>query len=188
MKLPKNFVVIDCETSGLSPERHALLSIGAVTVSGREFYREVLFDETKEIDPEAMKVNGLDLTCSSSDDVWPEQAVRELIDWLGEEHAGRWIYGGRNPAFDWGFLTMVAEPSGLMKALVSRISRRAIDQHSLAYWWALQRGIDMTAGEFGTDTIYRALGFEPEPRPHTAIQGARLEMAVFRALAAAIEG
>lgn len=80
--LPKNFVVIDCETSGLSPERHALLSIGAVTASGREFYRECLFDESKEIDARAMEVNGLDLSCSSTDDVFPEYAVQELCDWL----------------------------------------------------------------------------------------------------------
>jgi hypothetical protein len=47
----------------------------------------------------------------------------------------------------------------------------------------MQRGIDFTAPDFSTDTIYRLLGFEPEPLPHVAIQGARLEMAVFRDLA-----
>jgi len=184
MPLPLNFVVIDCETSGLSPERHALLSIGAVTASGREFYRECLFDESKEIDQAAMAVNGLDLNLSSSDDVFPEYAVQELCDWLAQEHPCRWIFGGKNPMFDWGFLMAAAEPAGLRDALCARLSRRAIDLHSLAYWWALSQGMDLAATGFSTDDIYRRIGFEPEARPHNAMYGARLEMEIFRVLAA----
>lgn len=180
--LPPNFVVIDCETSGLDAARHALLSVGAVTASGREFYRECLFDETREIDAEAMAVNGLDLNCTSSDDVWPEQAVMELLAWLREEHDGRWLHGGKNPQFDRAFLAMAAGPA-LEQPLKDTISRRTIDLHTWAYVWAMGRGIDCAAPEFSTDLIYAHLGYQPEPRPHQALQGARLAMAVFRTLA-----
>ena len=40
-ELPGNFVVVDIETTDLDPERGSILEIGAVTTSGRVFYRRV---------------------------------------------------------------------------------------------------------------------------------------------------
>lgn len=76
-----------------------------------------------------------------------------------------------------------AEPAGLAGVLALSISRRAIDLHSLAYWWALREGMDLAASGFETDEIYRRIGFEPEARPHNALEGARWEMRVFRVFA-----
>lgn len=184
MTLPKNFVVLDCETSGLDPARHALLSVGAVTASGREFYRECLFDETREVDPAAMAVNGINLALTSADDVWPEQAVLELLAFLREEHDGKWLHGGKNPKFDRDFLHLAAGPA-LQEQLGTTLSRRTIDVHSWAYLWAFGHGIDCTAPEFCTDVIYAHLGFAPEEKPHQALRGAQHAMAIFRALATA---
>lgn len=187
MKLPKNFCVIDCETSGLSPDRHALLSIGAITTSRDTFYRECLFDETREIDPAAMAVNGISLGLYNKDDVFPEQAITQLLDWLevravaeGLSADTRWIFGGKNPQFDYGFLCATcANFPDLLLRLRARISRRAVDLHSLAYAWALSHEIDFGHPDFSTDMIYGQLGFQPEPKPHNALNGARLAMQQF---------
>jgi hypothetical protein len=180
--LPRNFVVIDCETSGLDPKRHALLSIGAVTASGREFYRECLFDESCEIDPEAMAVNQINLGLQNAEeDAWPAMAVLELVDWLREEHGGRWVMGGKNPQFDYAFL-LEAAGIGVADEWRGCVSRRCVDLHAWAYGWAMAAGLDVAAAD--TESIYGALGYAPEPRPHQALQGARLEMAIFRDLMA----
>lgn len=191
MKLPENFVVVDCETSGLSPERHALLAVGAITTTGAEFYRECLFDEYKAIDPEAMRVNGIALGLVNAHDVFPATAVKELCDWLGDQavRAGLiretcWIMGGKNPKFDWDFLTEVVRPEPLLAVrLQATISRRGLDLHSLAYWWGLDEGMNLAVPGFKTQQIYARLGFAEEPWPHNARNGARLEMEIFKSLA-----
>lgn len=188
-QMPANFVVVDCETSGLSSERHALLSIGAVTASGREFYRECLFDERRELDAAAMAVNGINLGLVNADDEFPDEAVLHLCEWLimepiddAADLGRRWIMGGKNPQFDYGFLLAAAETAERQELLREKLSRRCVDLHSLAYDWAIRHGIDFTARDFSTEAIYGLLGFQPEPKPHNALAGARLEMEIFRRL------
>jgi len=175
----KNIVAIDCETSGLDPCRHALLSVGAVTLAGDEFYRECLFDETKEVSSEAMEVNGLSLE-PSGDQVFPEYAVAELCAWLRSFGHERWVVVGKNPQFDYKFLCAAGKLAG--DDVRNTLSRRCLDMHALAYAWACRNGVDMAAPGLSSDYIYRRLGVGLEPLPHHALHGARVAMSVFRRL------
>ena len=54
-------IVVDIETSGTSPYKHSILSIGAVDFSNpeRQFYQECQIEKDKEYTEEALNVNGV---------------------------------------------------------------------------------------------------------------------------------
>jgi hypothetical protein len=192
--LPRNFVVVDCETSGLDPHVHSLLSLGAETADGATFYGTCQPWAGAICDPAAMAVNGMDWEEAQGEALGPGELVSEFCGWLSEQErwtklprGTRWIMGGKNPQFDYEYLLhSLAKiwPDRSQCGRILNISRRCVDLHSLAYGWAMRQAIDFGAVDFSTDTIYAQLGFAKEASPHHALTGAQLEMAVFRKLLA----
>ena len=78
-------IVLDIETTGLDPEQHVLLSIGAIDFlhPSETFYGECHIREGEKVDSEALELNGF-----SYDEVKDKtkQSARDLIiafnDWL----------------------------------------------------------------------------------------------------------
>lgn len=178
-KLPNNFVVIDLETTGLDPKACGILEIGAVDASGRRFYRRVALGRGRRVDWPALECNGidpLDLGIGVSNDA----AMAGLAKFLRAGSGARWIMGGKNPQFDYGFLK-AHWPDGVIGVPLSEvISRRCVDLHSLVYGNALINGDDMADPDFSTDDLYDAVGLGSEPKPHNALRGALHEMEGFR--------
>lgn len=179
-RLPDNFVVIDLETTGLDPKSAGILEIGAVDTAGRRFYRRVALGRGRKVAGPALECNGID-PLDLGVGIPIEHALCNLFMWLGAEgYNGRWIMGGKNPQFDYGFLLANWPEGDIGVPLSEVISRRCVDLHSLAYGYAMREGMDIAADGFSTDQIYEVLGFNPEPKPHNALRGALHEMEGFR--------
>jgi DNA polymerase III epsilon subunit-like protein len=170
-------IILDIETSGLSPQDNGLFSIGAVDFLHPEvtFYGESRLNPTDRINPVALEINGFteaDAVDSS------KQSQKELLEsfaaWL-DERPVRVIGGLHIAAFDIPFLTAKAE----QYKVPLKLHKRTVDLHSLAYAKMLSLGlvVPLTDGwlVMDTDHIYPFVGLPKEVKPYHALNGALLE-------------
>lgn len=175
-----DIVVVDVETTGLIPFQNQVIEIGAVFLDDREeFETRVRFDRERRWSEEAEAVHGYTRE-SCEDPTHPEihEALELFLDWL-EFHRGerRLVLAGMNPRFDLDMLRADARAvDRLSRRMNFRFSHRTLDMHSLCVRYAVRMGLSADAiTRLHTDQIYDLLGMEPEPRPHRAITGARME-------------
>lgn len=165
-------IIIDIETGGLDPLKHALLSIGAVDhTTGETFYIECRAESDAELDDAALAINGF-TRAQALDPAKPSRAAAYLqfLAWA----AGRpTLVGGQQVgAFDLRFLRVIHDS---IAGIVSwPFGHRSVDLHSVAYAKLGQ--------SLGLDGILKAVGLAPEPKPHHALTGARLEHEAFKVL------
>lgn len=176
-------IVVDVETSGMSPELNSILSIGALDLANpsNQFYIECDPWAGAQIQPEAMLVNGIDvnnLGLGKRSDY--STAIKKFIDWL-RPISDRTL-AGHNTGFDRSFLESAAVRSGIDW----RFGYRTIDLHSVAYVQMLKRGLKPPVKEGRTDLdsdkIHKYVGLPDEPKPHIAINGAKWEAEAFSRL------
>jgi DNA polymerase-3 subunit epsilon len=174
-------IVVDVETTGLSPQRNALVSIGAVDFAEptRQFYGECRPRAGAQIDDGALAVNGYSRE-QLHDPERPSagQLLQDFIAWL--EPIRDTTIAGQNPSFDRGFLSAEAKQAGINWWP----SHRLIDLHSLAFAALLRADLPMPVDERGrsslsSDRIMELVGVPTEPRPHIAINGALWEAEAF---------
>lgn len=182
-------VVVDVETSGLSPRNCGILEIGAVVLDpvtlvplGETFFRPVLWTTALKWEDSAEAVHGISREAAMAPNrVSRFQAVADFLDWLDRSFgSGRWTLAGMNPHFDRSFLQEVVNLAAvsvswpdLQKRFAAMFSHRMIDMHSLATPLAVAKGVPI--GTLYTDGIYELLGMDPEPKPHEALRGAAWE-------------
>ncbi|MEX0933292.1 MAG: 3'-5' exonuclease [Candidatus Paceibacterota bacterium] len=124
-------IVIDIETTGLLPEKHALLSLGAIDLENPEhvFYSECRVFEGAEIDKDALVVNGFtvnDITDPSKQD--PLILLLGFIEFA--KHTKDTTLGGLNiGVFDLSFLEKTAKREGVNWTF----GRHTVDLHTLCY-------------------------------------------------------
>ncbi len=108
-------IILDIETSGFSPIKNGIVSIGAICLNDlkKEFYEECSLDEEDEIIKEATIVNGF-----SEEEMRDQkkQTQKELLEhffkWI-EEQEIRILAGHNIGFFDLNFLKMKAEKYGI---------------------------------------------------------------------------
>ena len=174
-------IVLDIETTGLDPEKHAILSIGALDFSNPEnqFYEECYIWEgaecmqATETYKAALEVNGFteeqiqDKSKNSS-----KQIIEKFSHWIQscEEHT----FAGQNPYFDLLFIHRTAEREKIPFSL----AHRSIDLHALAYTHYLKRGLTPPIKNKRTnvnlDNTLLYVGLPEEPKPHNALTGAKV--------------
>jgi DNA polymerase III epsilon subunit-like protein len=169
-------IVLDIETSGLDPETHGILSVGAFDItSGESFYEECRLREGEKIDENALDVNGFTMDeCRDK----TKQSTRDLLQhfetWL-KERTIKMIGGLHVQSFDVPFLNRKATQVGLRL----RLHRRSIDLHSIAFakMQNLGKVVPMTDGwsVMDTDFIHPFCGLPKEPKPQNALNGAKWE-------------
>jgi len=176
-------IVADVETTGLDPQKHSIVSVGAIDFSNprNQFYEECRIWEGAVIDPKALEINGFkehELRDPSRKSL--EKAVKEFFAWLESIHDR--TLAGENPFFDNAFLAASAEMLGIK----SKLGHRIVDLHSLCYSHHLKRGIPVPTAngrtDINLDKILAYVGLPKEPKPHRAINGARMEAEAFSRL------
>lgn len=175
-------IVIDAEMSGLDPQKNSIVSVGAVDFEdpSRQFYGECRIWEGAEIVPESLAICGfteeeiLDPNKRSLEDL-----MREFASWI-EISTDRTLCG-QNVSLDRNFLN-----DSFRRAEVPfRFAHRNVDTHSAAYTYFRSRGIEIPLKDsdqqsaLSLDKILEMLGIPPEPKPHIALNGAKLEAEAF---------
>jgi DNA polymerase III epsilon subunit-like protein len=173
-------IVVDVETTGLSPKHNSIVSIGAVDFANPtdQFYIECQVEPGKEVSPRALEVNGFTME-QITDQTKPtlEEALKQWLDWATVK-ADRTL-AGHNTSFDYGMLSYACRAAGLGWPFGIRV----IDLHTLAYSHYISRGEQppLYGGSSGisTDTVFEYVGLPREPKPHHGLMGAQLEAEAF---------
>lgn len=173
--VPENVVVVDLETSGLDPDKHGILEIGAVRMSsGAEFECKVRLAENLEYDPGVYRVNGVtEAEARSEDRLTETAALYEFFLWLNGKDI---LMAGSNPRFDHDFLK-VASKDG--QEMPWPFRRHLLDLQTTALTYVIASGVPVPRS-LSADAVYSMLGQPMEPKPHRALQGARAEAHAFR--------
>lgn len=169
-------IVVDVETTGLEPQRHSIVSIGAVDFSEPDnlLYLECRVWDGAEITAEALGINGFsEEEVKSAGRKSLEEVVREFLEWT--EGVRDRTLAGENPSFDRDFLKSSAQRYGIEWTL----GHRAVDMHSVCYARYIKRGVNppMKDGrtDLNSDRIFNYAGLPNEPKPHNALTGAKTE-------------
>lgn len=165
-------IVVDIETTSLDKNKCGLLSIGAVDYdSDKEFYVECYPTNDPDIDPVSLKHNGTKLEDIYNKAKSDKEAIIDFFIWTLDINEGNLLAGHNIGNFDamilhrlWDGTFHADWPWG----------HRFVDLHTIAY--------DRFMISMGMDAILEKLGSAPEPKPHTAINGARLEKWAFKQL------
>lgn len=125
---------VDIECSGPVPALYDMVSLGAVVVSselelGETFYVEIR-PTAPRVDPNAMKVNGLDLEALRRDGRPMRDALAALSDFVARQRApgSNVVFVGHNAPFDWSFVSYNYHAEGLENPF----GYKALDTKALA--------------------------------------------------------
>jgi DNA polymerase III epsilon subunit-like protein len=166
-------IVLDIETSGTNPEKHSILSIGAIDFERPEqiFSEECHVWEGAHIELEALAINGFtEEQVKDPAKKSEEEIVKAFFSWIADREERTVV--GQNPSFDVSFLQAAAHRYHLDFPL----ARRSIDIHSLVYFHMVRQGltppIEHHHSAIHSDFIMEYIGIPTEPKPHVAINGA----------------
>lgn len=173
-------IIIDIETTGLDPLKHCMVSLGAVDYdTGDEFYGECRVYPGRTIDPFALGVNGFtEARClGQPTDQLPHSLYMDFLRWAVIDTKREPLLAGQQVgSFDIRFLRAIADDPDQGIIPTWPFGHRSVDLHSVAYA-KLRKSLSL-------DGILQALGLAPEPKPHNALTGARLERDAFKLLLA----
>lgn len=168
-------IVVDIETSGTNPEKHSILSLGAIDFETptRQFYDECRAWDGAHIEAEALEVNGF-----TEDEVWDTskkseaEVVRAFIAWAAE--ARGWNFVGQNVSFDLSFVRVACGRAHLDFPFPHRV----LDTHTMTYMHMVTRGVtppfnaEHHRTAINLDCALSYVGVPEEPKPHNALTGA----------------
>lgn len=167
-------IVLDIEASGVNPEKHSIVSIGALHLENptNQFYDECRVWDGAHIDPKALEINGfteeelLDENKKSEAEI-----VKAFIAWATDIEGDRTL-AGQNVSFDRDFVRLGAERAGIDYPFAFR----TIDSHSLAQMHMIKADIVPPVANHRSaldlDAILNYCGIPDEPMPHNALTGA----------------
>lgn len=168
-------IVVDIETTGVDPQKHSIISIGAVEFENpdNEFYGECSIWDGAEITEEALEANGFsieDVTDRTKQSL--EILMRAFIDWT--HTAANRTLAGRNVAeFDLQFLMT----SAYKYSLNWDLAKRTIDDHALTYMHMVKRGLTPPEknkrSDIDSNFTQNYVGIPEVPYPHNALTDAK---------------
>lgn len=161
----ENFIIVDCETTGLHQGKDQIVSIGAVDFeTGEEFYGECRIYTWNRITETALKINGFaEEQCRDPKKQTPLQLYYKFRKWCTDRNVK--LLAGHNIAgFDVLFLKELEYKSKFNKF---PFKYTYIDLHSIAF--------NFYKESLSHKKICERLGIEPEPTPHNALEGAKSE-------------
>ncbi len=161
-----DLLFLDVETGGLSPATDALLEVGLVHWRDGAVLDTLnlsIRSDGRRVDPEALRVNGIDVAAHDRTARHPIHAAAYLCTWIGTRWPGmRPDPAGHNVPFDLGFLQVLLGRERYGRVL----GRRAVDTCAIlrfvceAELVTLPRhSLDMACAHFGIrrERAHRAL-------------------------------
>jgi len=169
-------LVIDIEASGTHPQKHSIVSIGAIDFArpDRQFYGECQIWSGAHIMEEALVVNGFSEAAITDPSKMTEaELVIQFMEW-SQEVADRTLTG-QNVSFDRTLLQAAVERAGHMFDL----PYRTLDTHTMCFMHMIKAGVTppfdaqhrRTALNLNAVLVY--CGIPDEPKPHNALTGAK---------------
>lgn len=187
---------LDLETTGLDEHRCGILEIGACWLhTGEGFFRECRPLVNCQLEEEALKVNGWTTEKLADLKLLPEEhAIAEFLGWVRGSHGSnsRVQLAAWNAHFDHRHLCAGMERAGYDGAHRPFL-QRLLDVHSILAADTIRAGLTHPVmnpeqlvnfgGEIANaDAASERLHLPPEPKPHTALAGARQVRAMLRRL------
>jgi len=159
--MPETYVALDLETTGLDPERDAIIEVGAIKFRGDE----VLGTFSSFVNPgRPIPLSITELTGIRDDDVAQAPPLHEVLSRLAR-FVGRWPIVGHSVGFDLGFL--------------HRHSQLLDNEHFDTFELA---GVLLPRAErYSLESLARTLGIEM-PQAHRALGDAQATHRLFRIL------
>lgn len=175
------YISVDVETSGPTPGRYSLLSIGACPVDDPDsgFYAE-LQPESDAFDEVALAVSGLSLGRLEAVGEPAGEALSRFADWIADStpDGARPVFVAFNAPFDWMFVA---------DAFERHLGRNPFG-HSALDIKALAMGVAGTGWmETGFVALAERFGMQSS-LPHHALEDARLQAELFRRILAESKG
>jgi len=103
----ETYICVDVETAGPTPEKYAMLSIGACLVedTSTTFYVEMKPDRSDFLS-EALVVSGLSMESLKEHGIAPQTAIQSFADWINKivPSESRPVLVALNAPFDWMFI------------------------------------------------------------------------------------
>jgi DNA polymerase III epsilon subunit-like protein len=180
--MKSRLIVVDTETGGLDPARHALLSVAAVdSTTGDAFTALIRPNPEWECDAQALAKNGLTLDFLEKNGRAETDVMQDLSLWLGERRFA--LISGCNVAFDLSFLRAAYQRCGLTWPM----SHRTVDLQAAAWLAYESRALALPEGKDGLprlslDHIAAALGYSRTGATHDALEDALLTLACLNRL------
>ena len=168
-------LVIDIEASGLTADRHSILSLGALDLDNpsNRFYAECRAWEGAEIAEDALEVNGFTMEQATDKNKMSEaELIRNFIAW-SDDLSNR-TFLGQNVSMDRDW----ARAAALRAGLEWPFAHRTIDTHTLGWMHIVKRGLVAPLDEehrrsaLNLTALLSYCGVPEEPEPHNALTGA----------------
>src|SRR3989344_6071317 len=170
-------IAVDVEASGIGPDTHSIVSVGAVDMDNpaRELYKECSVWEGAHVNDEALAVNGFTKEQITDPTKQSEtELVHKFAAWA-EMTADRTL-AGQSISFDRDIFQ--AAPL-CAQHTAWPFAHRTIDSHSLAWMHMVKRGLsppidpEHKRSALNLDAILNYCGIPEEPKPHNALTGAK---------------
>jgi DNA polymerase III epsilon subunit-like protein len=168
-------LVIDAEMSGLDPQKHSIVSLGALDLHNpsNRFYAECRVWDGAEIDPDGLAVNGFtEAEVTDENKMTEGELIRNFIGW-SQDLTNR-TFCGQNGSLDRDFTKHAAYRAHLEWPF----AHRTIDTHSLCWMHIVKRGlaepvdVKHRRSSLNLDAVLNYCGIPAEPEPHNALTGA----------------
>lgn len=180
-------LVVDLETTGTDARKNSIIQFGAVWISGAagEIELDCRIWDGAEIVQKALERNGCsEARCRNPALMTEAEALDQFFTWCfmftGSDDQP-FMLAGLNPSFDRAFLMKAWIRAG-HRSEDFPIRHRTLDLHTLAVSYAFACDCIVPSRGLYTDEIYGVLDMPPEPKPHRAIVGARMEAQAMRRL------
>ncbi len=167
-------IVLDVEASGIVPNTHSILSIGALDLDNpsNQFYDECRVWSGAKIDKAALAVNGFSYIEANDVSKKTEgELVRAFIAWAMDMPVDITI-AGQNPSFDRDFVSAACR----REKIAFPFPYRTIDTHTLCWSHMVSRGIEPPTqhnhSALNLDNELEYCGLPSEQKPHNALGGA----------------
>lgn len=168
-------LIVDTECSGLRPERHSIVSIGAFDFRNPEnrFYGECRVWDGAHIMEDALAVNGFsEVEVTDPTKQSEAELIAAFLEW--SQDLPERTLTGQNVSYDRNMLMAAAERAGLNWNL----AYRTIDTHTLCWMHIIKAGNEPPVdaqhrrSSLTLDSILQYCGIPEEPKPHNALTGA----------------